>query len=77
MGRPGSYRDGHGPYGQAARSLIDERDIAAVAARALTEPRHGGKTYVLTGPDTVTQAEQAQIIGEAIGQRVLWQEQPR
>ncbi len=51
------------PCGQAARSLIDERDIAAVAIRTLTgtEPErfgipaesfngHGGKTYVLSGP---------------------------
>ncbi len=30
-------------YGQAARSLIDERDIAAIALRALTEPGHAGK----------------------------------
>lgn len=41
------------PYGQAARSLIDERDIATVAARALSEDGHAGKTYVLTGPGTV------------------------
>jgi nucleoside-diphosphate-sugar epimerase len=30
------------PYGQAARSLIHERDIAAVAVRALTEDGHVG-----------------------------------
>jgi len=66
-----------GPYGEAARSLIDERDIAAVAVRALTEGRHTGKTYVLTGPATVTQAEQVRIIGEAIGRPVIWEEQSR
>jgi uncharacterized protein YbjT (DUF2867 family) len=60
-----------GPYGEAARSLIDERDIAAVAVRALTEGGHAGKTYVLTGPETVTQAEQVRIIGEAIGRPVM------
>lgn len=66
-----------GPYGEAARSLIDERDIAAVAVRALTEDGHAGKTYVLTGPETVTQAEQVRIIGEAIGRPVIWEEQSR
>ena len=66
-----------GPYGEAARSLIDERDIAAVAVRALTEGGHTGKTYVLTGPATVTQAEQVRIIGEAIGRPVIWEEQSR
>ncbi len=70
--RAGAVR---GPYGQAARSLIHERDIAAVAVRALTEDGHVGKTYVLTGPATVTHAEQVRIIGEAIGRPVRWEEQ--
>jgi uncharacterized protein YbjT (DUF2867 family) len=65
------------PYGEAARSLIDERDIAAVAVRALTEGGHIGKTYVLTGPATVTQAEQVRILGEVIGRPVIWEEQSR
>lgn len=65
------------PFGAAARSLIDERDIAAVAARALTEDGHRGETYVLTGPTTVTQADQARIIGEVIGRPVRWEEQSR
>lgn len=64
-----------GPYGNAARSLIDERDIAAVAVEALTEDGHAGKTYVLTGPTTVTQAEQVLIIGAAIERPLRWEEQ--
>jgi uncharacterized protein YbjT (DUF2867 family) len=55
------------PYGAAARSLVHERDIAAVAVRALTEDGHVGAKYVLTGPEAVTQAEQVRIIGEVIG----------
>jgi uncharacterized protein YbjT (DUF2867 family) len=62
------------PYGRAARSLIHERDIAAVAVRALTEDRHVGAKYVLTGPEAVTQAEQVRIIGEVIGRAVGWEE---
>ena len=38
------------PFGAAARSLIDERDIAAVAVRALTEDGHHGTRYLLSGP---------------------------
>lgn len=64
------------PYGSAARSLIHERDIAAVAARALTEEGHAGQRYVLTGPETVTQVEQARLIGEAIGRPVRFAEVP-
>ena len=64
------------PYGRAARSLIHERDIAAVAVRVLTSGGHAGATYVLTGPEAVTQADQARIIGEAAGHPVRWQEVP-
>jgi uncharacterized protein YbjT (DUF2867 family) len=64
------------PYGAAARSLIHERDIAAVAVRALTEPGHTARRYVLTGPAAVTQAEQVRLIGEAIGRPVRWQDLP-
>jgi uncharacterized protein YbjT (DUF2867 family)/ketosteroid isomerase-like protein len=62
------------PYGAAARSLIHERDIAAVAVRALTEERHAGQRYLLTGPETITQAEQVAAIGEATGHLVRWEE---
>jgi len=61
-------------YGGAGRSLLHERDIAAVAARALTDPRHVAQAYVLTGPEVVTQADQARIIGEVIGRPVRWVE---
>ncbi len=61
-------------YGEAARSLIHERDIAGVAVRALTESRHAGAKYVLTGPESVTQANQARIIGEVTGLPVRWAE---
>lgn len=65
------------PYGEAARSLIHERDIAAVAVRALIEDGHDGARYVLTGPQALTQVEQVHAIGEAIGRTVVWEELPR
>ncbi len=37
------------PIGQARVSIVNVRDIAAVAARAVTESGHDGKTYDLTG----------------------------
>jgi uncharacterized protein YbjT (DUF2867 family) len=64
------------PYGAASRSLIHERDIAAVACLALTEAGHAGARYVLTGPSRLTQAEQVQAIGAAIGRPLRWQELP-
>src|ERR1035438_951490 len=46
---------------------IDERDIAAVAVRALCEDGHQGAEYVLTGPQSMIQREQIQTLGNAIG----------
>jgi uncharacterized protein YbjT (DUF2867 family) len=65
------------PFGGAARALIDERDIAAVAVRALTEDGHAGARYVLSGPEVLTQAEQLAAIGRAIGRELGWQELAR
>jgi uncharacterized protein YbjT (DUF2867 family) len=65
------------PYGRAARSLIHERDIADVAVRALLEEGHVGARYVLTGPRALTQAEQVDAIGTALGRPLRWDELSR
>jgi uncharacterized protein YbjT (DUF2867 family) len=65
------------PYGQASRSLIHERDIAAVGVQALTEGGHAGARYVLTGPQALTQIDQVRAIGDAIGRALRWEELPR
>ena len=61
-------------YGACARALIHERDIAAVAVRALTSDGHGAAKYLLTGPQSLTQVEQVHIIGEAIGRPLRFEE---
>lgn len=63
-----------GPYAQAEMALIHERDIADVATRVLLTDGHVGAKYVLTGPESLTQAEQARRIGEAIGRPVRYEE---
>jgi uncharacterized protein YbjT (DUF2867 family) len=65
------------PFGAAGRALIDERDIASVAVRALTEDGHAGARYVLSGPEVLTQAEQLAAIGKAIGRALTWEELPK
>lgn len=62
------------PYGDAARVLIHEADVAAVAATALLEDGHAGQAYVLTGPEAVTQAEQVRQIARAIGRPLAFEE---
>jgi uncharacterized protein YbjT (DUF2867 family) len=63
-----------GAYGDAATSTIDERDVAAVAARTLVNHRHGERSYVLTGPQSLTQRDKVRSIGAAIGKPLSWEE---
>ncbi len=55
------------PCLDAPTAPTDERDLAAVAVRTLCEDRHAGAEYVLTGPQSLTQAEQVHTIGRALG----------
>ena len=50
------------------------RDLAAIAVRALCEEGHAGAEYVLTGPQSLTQAEQVHTIGRAIGRSLRVEE---
>jgi len=54
------------PRAAASTAPIDVRDIAAVGVRALCEENHVGREYVLTGPQSLSQREQVEIIGRAI-----------
>jgi uncharacterized protein YbjT (DUF2867 family) len=62
------------PYAEVETAPVDERDIAAVAARALCEEGHAGGDYVLTGPESLSHAEQVRLIGEAIGRHLRFEE---
>lgn len=62
------------PYAPAETAPIDERDIAAVAARTLLDERHAGGDYVLTGPASLSQAAQVRAIGDAIGRPLRLEE---
>jgi uncharacterized protein YbjT (DUF2867 family) len=64
------------PIGDAAVSVVDARDIAAVAAAALTEDGHVGKTYTVTGPAAVTHAEIATELGDVVGRTVRFESIP-
>jgi len=52
------------------------RDIASVAANALTEDGHEGQTYDLTGAESLTHAELAEQLGEAIGRSIAFVDIP-
>jgi uncharacterized protein YbjT (DUF2867 family) len=58
------------PAGEVAEPFLDVNDIADVVIDALTDDRHAGQLYELTGPRLLTFAEAAALIGEAAGHPV-------
>ena len=50
--------------------MIDVRDIADVAVKVLTEEGHEGKTYTLTGPESISFHDVATGLSKAIGKQV-------
>jgi uncharacterized protein YbjT (DUF2867 family) len=65
-----------GPYATFAEPLIDERDLAEVAARALLSAELAGKKVRLTGPQSLSHKELVDIIGNVIGRPLRYQEIP-
>ncbi|MER7726231.1 NAD(P)H-binding protein [Streptomyces sp. NPDC096323] len=65
-----SFRSGRPvdlPYPHSATSPIDESDIAEAAHAVLTDARLRGSAYHLTGPESLTAAEQVEILAAATG----------
>jgi uncharacterized protein YbjT (DUF2867 family) len=62
------------PFAQARRSLIHERDIGEVAAACLLDEVHRQQKYLLTGPQSLTQAHQVETIGKALGRALRFEE---
>ena len=61
------------PVGDERTSFVDARDVAAVAAAALTETGHAGHAYTLTGGVAHTRTEVAAAIAETISKPVRYQ----
>ena len=57
----------YGLAGDGKVSIVDVRDIAAVAVRTLTEPGHEGRTYHVTGPEALTRGGRGEPLTEAGG----------
>jgi uncharacterized protein YbjT (DUF2867 family) len=55
-------------------SMIDARDVAAVAASVLTGEGHEGQAYTLTGPQSVGYADLASIYSQLLDREVSWQQ---
>lgn len=72
-----SSRKVRAPFGLAQRNPIHEADVAAAVVASLLQDGHDGKTYLLTGPQSLTQRQQVQYIGAAIGEPIAFEEQTR
>jgi uncharacterized protein YbjT (DUF2867 family) len=57
-------------------SLVDARDIAAVAAAAMTQDGHDGRIYSLTGPVAITHVQIAEAFGRATGLPIAFHQVP-
>ncbi|WP_329459961.1 NAD(P)H-binding protein [Streptomyces sp. NBC_01497] len=62
------------PYGAVETAPVDDRDVAAVAARTLCQDAYAGGDYVLTGPESLTQATQVGVIGDVLGHRIAFED---
>jgi uncharacterized protein YbjT (DUF2867 family) len=62
--------------GGASTSLVDTRDIAAVAVEGLLGRDHAGRTYALTGPEAMTLAELVAKLSDATGRPISYLDQP-
>ncbi|MFD9614444.1 SDR family oxidoreductase [Streptomyces sp. NPDC059083] len=58
------------PFADVALPVVDPADIAEVAAAALRDPAHAGRTYVLTGPVAVSPRDQVGALADALGAAV-------
>jgi uncharacterized protein YbjT (DUF2867 family) len=67
------------PAGDAKMSFVDTRDIAAIAARILTNnnnnggsQRHVNKAYDITGSDALSYGQVAEILSSKVGKKISY-----
>lgn len=72
--------DGDGNFyvnaGEARISMVDTRDVAAVAATLLTEPGHEGETYEVTGPEALSYGDVAAKLSAAMDRKIAYVDVP-
>ncbi|WP_239118196.1 SDR family oxidoreductase [Paractinoplanes ferrugineus] len=65
-----------GPAGDGRAAVVAQDDIADAIVAVLREPAgHAGKTYEMTGPEAISLAEAAAIVGEATGKPVRYHDE--
>jgi uncharacterized protein YbjT (DUF2867 family) len=65
----------YAPMKHAAVSMVDTRDVAAVAAAIFIDnAHHQCKTYVITGPEALTFAEAAEQLSTVLGRPIQYKD---
>ncbi|WNV75901.1 NmrA family NAD(P)-binding protein [Geodermatophilus sp. DSM 44513] len=63
------------PAGSGRTAFVDARDVAAVAAAALLDPvAHRGRAWTVTGPEALTYAEVADVLGDVLGRPITYRD---
>jgi len=64
------------PAGDIPEPFVDVNDIAEVAVAALTDSRHDGEVYEVTGPRAMTFEEVAKELSSALGREIVYRKIP-
>lgn len=62
------------PHNDARQAPVHEEDVAAVTAVSILDESHAGKIHTLSGPESLTKAQQIAAIADAIGEPVAYEE---
>jgi len=66
----------YGAQGDGKVAFVDARDVAAAAVGALTRPVHVTETVSVTGPESLSYAEAADILAAVLGRPVRYVDLP-
>lgn len=60
------------PAGRSRTAFVDARDVGGAAAEVLTAPGHLGKAYTLSGEQSLTYSDVAQIMSSVLGRPIRY-----
>ena len=61
--------------GKGRIGMVDARDVGAVAAQIAASPAaHAGRTYLLTGPELISNYDVAEVLSQIVGRSITYRE---
>jgi uncharacterized protein YbjT (DUF2867 family) len=63
------------PFPDVRVATIDPHDVAAVSAKALTSDGHAGRSYRLSGPESLLPADRVAVLAEVLGRDLRFEGQ--